>query len=163
MNMHKDINPAATSVDVDPEETRDWVDSLLSVKEAEGEDRARFLLKQIEDAARTEGLTTGEQPFSSYRNTISLDLQGAYPGDLEVEKRLTAILRWNALAMVIRANEAYGGLGGHIASYASAAEIFETGFNHFFRARTDEFGGDLVFYQPHSAPGSIPVPIWKVD
>ncbi|MDN3714027.1 hypothetical protein QWZ10_23660 [Paracoccus cavernae] len=79
--------------------------------------------------------------------------QGAYPGDLAMEERLTAIMRWNALAMVVRANRAYGELGGHIASYASAAEIFEMGFNHFFRAKTPEFGGDLVYFQPHSAPG----------
>ena len=73
-------------------------------------------------------------PYSAYRNTIPLEQQGAYPGDLAIEERITAIMRWNALAMVVRANQAYGELGGHIASYASAAEIFEVGFNHFFRA-----------------------------
>lgn len=139
--------------DIDPDETQDWIDSLLGVKQASGAERARFLLRKIEEKARLEGLLSSEQPYSSYRNTIPLEQQGAYPGDLTIEKRLTAILRWNALAMVIRANKAYGGLGGHIASYASAAEIFETGFNHFFRARTTDFDGDLVFYQPHSAPG----------
>src|SRR5208282_4812143 len=86
-------------------------------------------------------------PYSAYRNTIPLEKQGHYPGDLALEERLTSIIRWNALAMVARANRAYGELGGHIASYASAAEIFETGFNHFFRV------GDLVYFQPHSAPG----------
>ncbi|WP_424987174.1 alpha-ketoglutarate dehydrogenase [Microbulbifer sp. S227A] len=141
------------SADIDPDETRDWVESLLGVKRACGDARATFLLRQLEETARVEGLYAGEAPYSAYRNSIPLEAQGVYPGDLEVEKRLTAILRWNALAMVIRANEAYGGLGGHIASYASAAEIFETGFNHFFRARTEDFAGDLVFYQPHSAPG----------
>ena len=139
--------------DIDPEETREWVDAFKGVHAVDGEARARFLLKKLETFAKIEGIFTGEQSFSSYRNTIGLNQQGAYPGNLEIENRLTAILRWNALAVVIRANEAYGGLGGHIASYASAAEIFETGFNHFFRARTEEFGGDLVFYQPHSAPG----------
>lgn len=139
--------------DIDPEETQEWINALLSIKQADGVERARFLLRQVEEKARQEGLMTGEQPYSSYRNTISLEQQGSYPGNLAIEQRLTAILRWNALAMVIRANEAYGGLGGHIASYASAAEIFEMGFNHFFRARTKDFAGDLVFYQPHSAPG----------
>ena len=142
-----------TSADLDPEETRDWVESLHAVKQAAGPDRARYLLKRLEETARVEGLFRGEASFSSYRNTISLEDQGSYPGDLKVEERLTAIMRWNALAMVVRANEAYGGLGGHVASYASAAEIFEMGFNHFFRAKTEDFGGDLVFYQPHSAPG----------
>ena len=92
-------------------------------------------------------------PYSAYQNTIPLEQQGAYPGDLALEERITAIMRWNALAMVVRANQAYGELGGHIASYASAAEIFEIGFNHFFRAATKRRGGDLVFFQPHSAPG----------
>ncbi|HEY6892929.1 MAG TPA: alpha-ketoglutarate dehydrogenase, partial [Rhodanobacteraceae bacterium] len=92
-------------------------------------------------------------PYSAYQNTIPLEEQGAYPGDLAREERITSIERWNALAMVVRANRAYGELGGHIASYASAAEIFEVGFNHFFRGAGAEHGGDLVFFQPHSAPG----------
>lgn len=153
MVMQMDISRFAPSVDEDPDETREWIEALLAAKRAAGDDRARFLVKKVQETARLEGLLSGEQPYSSYRNTIPVDQQGAYPGDLEIERRLTAILRWNALALVIRANEAYGGLGGHIASYASAAEIFETGFNHFFRARTEDFGGDLVFYQPHSVPG----------
>lgn len=143
----------ATPADIDPQETSDWIDALLGVKQADGPERARFLLRQLEAAARVEGMTTGDAPFSAYRNTIPVEAQGAYPGDLDLETRLTAIMRWNALAIVVRANSAYGGLGGHIASYASAAEIFETGFNHFFRAPTSEFGGDLIYYQPHSAPG----------
>lgn len=143
-------NPQA---DIDPAETQEWLDALISTKEAAGDERAQFILKALEETARVEGLLTGEQPYSSYRNTIPVEQQGSYPGNLEIENRLTSIIRWNALATVVRANEAYGGLGGHIASYASAAEIFEVGFNHFFKARTDEFGGDLVYYQPHSAPG----------
>lgn len=145
--------PGTPTKDIDPVETLDWVTAFQSVRATDGDERASFLLRQLSDTARHDGFGSSEQPFSAYRNTIGLDKQGPYPGNLEVEKKLTAILRWNALAMVIRANEAYGGLGGHIASYASAAEIFETGFNHFFRARSDDFGGDLVFYQPHSAPG----------
>ncbi|NWD92010.1 pyruvate dehydrogenase (acetyl-transferring), homodimeric type, partial [Pseudomonas sp. K5002] len=88
-----------------------------------------------------------------YINSIAVEQQPPFPGDLATEERLASVVRWNALAMVVRANQAYGELGGHIASYASAADLFEVGFNHFFRARNDNFGGDLVFYQPHSAPG----------
>src|SRR5205823_7236231 len=99
------------------------------------------------------GIVPHVQPYSAYRNTIPVEQQGRYPGDLGLEERLTAIMRWNALAMVVRANQAYGELGGHIASYASAAEIFEVGFNHFFRGPEAGQGGDLVFFQPHSAPG----------
>ena len=88
-----------------------------------------------------------------YVNTIAVEDQSPFPGDLAIEERLASLMRWNALAMVVRANQAYGELGGHIASYASAADLFETGFNHFFHARSDAHGGDLVFFQPHSAPG----------
>lgn len=140
-------------IDPDPVETQEWIDAFLGAKYAAGDDRAKFLLKTLEDTARIEGLLTAEPPYSSYRNTIPVEQQGAYPGNLDIENRLTSIMRWNALAIVVRANEAYGGLGGHIASYASAAEIFEVGFHHFFHARTEDFAGDLVYYQPHSAPG----------
>ncbi len=139
--------------DPDPEETREWVEALAAVAEVEGGERAAFLLRRLDEAARDAGVFAGGQPYSAYRNTIPVAQQGPYPGDLAIEERLTSIMRWNALAMVVRANKAYGELGGHVASYASAAEIFEVGFNHFFRARTDEFCGDLVYFQPHSAPG----------
>ncbi|MDR5651474.1 alpha-ketoglutarate dehydrogenase [Ruixingdingia sedimenti] len=142
-----------TTHDTDPQETREWIEALTAVTETAGGARAQFLLRQLEETARRSGVFTSGQPFSSYRNTIPVAQQGPYPGDLDLEERLTSIMRWNALAMVVRANKAYGELGGHIASYASAAEIFETGFNHFFRARTADFGGDLVYFQPHSAPG----------
>jgi pyruvate dehydrogenase E1 component len=88
-----------------------------------------------------------------YVNTIAAESQPVFPGDLALEERLASLMRWNALAMVVRANKAHGELGGHIASYASAADLFEVGFNHFFQARTGQHGGDLVFFQPHSAPG----------
>src|SRR6202050_4806165 len=139
--------------DSDPEETRDWLESLDAVIRAEDSQRALFLLRQLDEHAKELGLVAAAAPFSAYRNTIPLERQGIYPGDLAIEERLTAIMRWNALAMVVRANQAYGELGGPIASYASAAEIFEVGFNHFFRAASDADGGDLVYFQPHSAPG----------
>ncbi len=118
-----------------------------------GPERGLFLLNELEEQLRRQGIRPSVQPYSAYRNTIPVDKQGPYPGDLAIEERITSIVRWNALAMVVRANHAYGELGGHIASYASAAEIFEVGFNHFFHADTAESAGDLVFYQPHSAPG----------
>ena len=139
--------------DQDPAETREWLDALSAVLREYGPERGQFLVAQLEDSLRSSGSSGLPRPFSAYRNTIPLERQGAYPGDLALEERLTAIMRWNALVMVMRANQAYGDLGGHIASYASAAEIFEVGFNHFFHAATPEHGGDLVFYQPHSAPG----------
>ena len=126
---------------------------MSSVTSVHGPERAQFLLRQLEEVIRNTGFTASGQPFSAYRNSISVDQQILYPGNLELEERITAINRWNALIMVMRGNKAYGGLGGHIASYASAAEIFETGFNHFFRAATEDFAGDLIYFQPHSAPG----------
>jgi pyruvate dehydrogenase E1 component len=141
------------SNDSDPVETREWLESLLAVVDYAGADRARFLLTAVGHHAQQIGLPGAPAPYSAYRNTISEARQEPHPGDVELEERLTAIMRWNALAMVVRANRAYGELGGHIASYPSAAEIFEIGFNHFFRGPEAPQGGDLVFFQPHSAPG----------
>jgi pyruvate dehydrogenase E1 component len=144
---------AASAADVDPVETTEWLDAFDAVVHEEGADRARWLLRELHRHARRHGLARGEQPYSAYRNTIALEDQPPYPGDPALEERLVAILRWNALAMVVRANQAYGDLGGHIASYASAAEIFETGYQHFFRGADAPGGADLVYFQPHSAPG----------
>ncbi|MGK8436812.1 alpha-ketoglutarate dehydrogenase [Ectopseudomonas hydrolytica] len=139
-------------LDADPVETLEWLESFQSVQMHDPK-RALYLLGRMDQFAKEQGLINSSTPYSSYRNTIPLEHQGAYPGDLVLEERLVAISRWNALAMVVQANKAYGDLGGHIASYASAAEIFEVGFNHFFQAPTPEHGGDLVYFQPHSAPG----------
>jgi pyruvate dehydrogenase E1 component len=143
----------AAPADIDPLETREWVESFDAVVQHAQPERAMFLLRQLEQHAKEAGILSSAPPYSAYRNTIALERQGPYPGDLAIEERLTAIIRWNALAMVVRANKAYGELGGHVASYASAAEIFEVGFNHFFRAQEGTGGGDLVYFQPHSAPG----------
>ncbi|MGH8518182.1 MAG: pyruvate dehydrogenase (acetyl-transferring), homodimeric type, partial [Panacagrimonas sp.] len=143
----------AFSIDADPTETREWIDALDAVLSHQGGERAQYLLQQLEGRLRNQGNVALTQPYSAYRNTIPIEQQGAYPGDLAIEERLVAILRWNALVMVMRANAAYGDLGGHVASYASAAEIFEVGYQHFFHARSESHGGDLVYFQPHSAPG----------
>ena len=150
---HLPHSSAASTDDSDPEETREWLDALEAVVREAGHERGLFLLKRLEEQAQQLGIVAHVPPYSAYRNTIPLEQQGAYPGDLALEERITSIIRWNALAMVVRANRAYGDLGGHIASFASVAEIFEVGFNHFFRAAGDGHGGDLVFFQPHSAPG----------
>lgn len=133
--------------DADPAQTREWLESMEAVLHHDGPDRGLHLLRRLETLARDRGITDAAQPYSAYQNSIPLERQPPFPGDLAMEERITSVMRWNALAMVVRANQAYGELGGHIASYASAAEIFETGFNHFFHKR------DLVYYQPHSAPG----------
>jgi pyruvate dehydrogenase E1 component len=142
-----------TQADADPDETAEWVESLASVARAAGPERAMHLLGQLEFQAQQLGILAKIPPYSAYQNTIPLERQGAFPGDLELEERISAIIRWNALAMVVKANRTHGELGGHIASYASAAEIFETGFNHFFRGPDAPGGADLVYFQPHSAPG----------
>ena len=142
-----------TGIDSDPAETAEWLEALRAAVDAGGAERGLYLLEQLQRQAQELGIVPHVQPFSAYRNTIPLERQGPYPGDLAMEERLTAIMRWNALAMVVRANQAYGELGGHIASYASCAEIFELGFNHFFRGSADGQRSDLVYFQPHSAPG----------
>ncbi|HPO20602.1 MAG TPA: pyruvate dehydrogenase (acetyl-transferring), homodimeric type, partial [Rubrivivax sp.] len=138
-------------------ETREWLDALGSLVRAGGRERARFVLDALQDEALRHGLAWKPRRTTPYLNTIAVESQPPFPGDLETEQRLAALMRWNALAMVVRANRRYGELGGHIASYASAADLFEVGFNHFFRARSPasgaDAGGDLVYFQPHSAPG----------
>ena len=133
---------------MDPQEVLEWIQSLEGVVQREGREGAKEILEAIEQRAKELRVLYEPLPYSPYRNTIALEEQGIYPGDLEIEEKINAILRWNALAMVMRANENYGEVGGHIASYASCAEIFEVGFNHFFKGGDN---ADLVFYQPHSS------------
>ena len=143
--------------DPDPQETAEWREAFQALVATQGPERARQMLDALALLARQQRI--GWQPAlaTPYLNTIAVDAQPAFPGDLAIEERLASLMRWNALAMVVRANQAETGgsseLGGHIASYASAADLFETGFNHFFHARSEAHGGDLVFFQPHSAPG----------
>ncbi len=139
--------------DSDPTETAEWLDALESVFRVTGGERAEFILSALGRKAKDLGVVPDVLPFGPYRNTVPLEKQSSFPGDLDTETRITAIIRWNALAMVMRADASHGELGGHVASYASAAEIFEVGFNHFFRGADDARGGDVVFFQPYSAPG----------
>jgi pyruvate dehydrogenase E1 component len=148
-----------TGEDLDLAETAEWCEALDAVTAAHGPERARFLLDALLAHARRRGINWLPSMVTPYVNSIAFEAQPPFPGDLGMEQRLAALMRWNALAMVMRANRVETGgsaeLGGHIASYASAADLFEVGFNHFFRARNDAAGqlGDLVFFQPHSAPG----------
>ena len=150
--MHEvTVDPSHT--DTDPQETAEWRDAFTALLAAQGPERARFMLDELARQARTQRVGWQPELATPYINTIGVDQQPVFPGDLAIEERLASLMRWNALAMVVRANEAYGELGGHIASYASAADLFQTGYNHFFQARSETHLGDLVFFQPHSAPG----------
>ena len=144
----RDIQP-----DVDPQETREWLEALDSVLEREGPARANFLLERLVEKARRDGAYIPYNANTAYMNTIPLAQEERSPGDAELEHKIRSLVRWNAMAMVLRANKESSELGGHIASFASAATLYDVGFNHFFRAGNDSFGGDLVYFQGHSAPG----------
>jgi len=144
-------------IDTDPVETAEWNEAFMDLLISGDSARAKFILDNLVKLANKNQINWVPDLVTPYVNSIPVDKQPPFPGDLAIEEKLASLMRWNALAMVAKANEAYGELGGHIASYASAADLFEVGFNHFFRARTEGGGakerGDLVFFQPHSAPG----------
>lgn len=139
--------------DIDNQETQEWLDSLSSVIDAEGTERAHFLIEMMIDQARRSGSNLPYNATTSYVNTIPTHLQQRHPGNPDMERRIRALIRWNAVMTVLRANEKSPGIGGHIASFQSAATLYDVGFNHFFRAANDDFGGDLVYFQGHSSPG----------
>jgi len=139
--------------DIDPIETTEWLESIDSVLAHHGPERAHFLLNQMIDFARRSGAYLPYTPNTAYLNTISTARQPEYPGDRSLERRIEAYIRWNAMAMVVQANRKSTEYGGHISSYASSATLYEVGFNHFWRAASEQHGGDLVFMQGHSAPG----------
>jgi len=139
--------------DVDPVETREWLDALDSVLAFEGTGRARFLLGELAAAGRRRGAPAPYSATTPYVNTIPVDQQPAYPGDLAVEHQIRSLNRWNALAMVLRANKESSELGGHIASFQSSATLYDTGFNHFWHAPSQDHGGDLIYFQGHISPG----------
>jgi pyruvate dehydrogenase E1 component len=139
--------------DIDPLETSEWLESIDSVLSTHGPERAHFLLNRMIDFARRSGAYLPYSPNTAYLNTISTGRQPEYPGDRSLEKRIEAVLRWNAMAMVVRANRKSTEYGGHISSYASSATLYEVGFNHFWRGASEKHGGDMIFTQGHSAPG----------
>jgi pyruvate dehydrogenase E1 component len=135
------------------QECREWIDALSAVRRVHGAARTSELLGKVLDAAIAAGLPAQLALNTPYRNTLSVAAQARYPGDIELEAQLENVIRWNAMAMVLQASDCGAGLGGHIATYASAATLFEVGFNHFFRNRCAGYGGDIVNLQPHAAPG----------
>jgi pyruvate dehydrogenase E1 component len=139
--------------DLDPVETREWLESIDSVLSAAGPERAHFLIDRMVEHARRSGAYLPYSPNTAYVNTIAVGKQPQYPGNRELERRIEAWIRWNAMAMVVQANRKSTEYGGHIASYASSATLYEVGFNHFWRAPSDQHPGDLVFLQGHSSPG----------
>jgi len=139
--------------DTDPQETSEWLDSLAAVFEEDGVNRAHFLVNELIDYARRHGVRLPYSANTSYLNTIPVSQQTKFPGDRDIERRIKSIIRWNAMAMVVRANKTSDGIGGHISTYASSATLLEIGFNHFFRTASDTFGGDLVYFQGHGSPG----------
>jgi hypothetical protein len=139
--------------DVDPEETCEWIEALDAVLDREGPERGHYLLEAMIEHARRAGLNLPFKATTAYVNTIPTGRQKPSPGDAELEWRIRGMIRWNAAAMVVHANKGDLSLGGHIASFASAATLYDVGFNHFFRAPSKESGGDLVFIQGHSSPG----------
>ncbi|QFU00583.1 Pyruvate dehydrogenase E1 component [Halomonas sp. THAF5a] len=142
-----------TREDLDPVETTEWLDSLESVLDREGEDRARYLMTRLADRVRRDGMQVPFSVTTPHRNTIPVHREAPMPGDLFMERRIRSLIRYNAIAQVIRNNRANPGLGGHIASFMSAATLYDVGFNHFFRAPNGDFEGDLVYIQGHVAPG----------
>ena len=139
--------------DVDPQETQEWLESMDSVLQAHGPDRAHFLLNSMIDHARRSGAYLPYSATTAYLNTIPVSQQPEYPGDRAIERRIEAFIRWNAMAMVVQANRRSPEYGGHIATYASSATLYEVGFNHFWRGQGGRHGDDLVYFQGHASPG----------
>jgi pyruvate dehydrogenase E1 component len=143
----------ANGADIDPTETQEWLDSLTAVVAKDGTDRAHYLLKKLIDEAYKEGSNRPLTRITPYINTIAPESEVKSPGDQNIERRIRSLVRWNAAAMVVKANKKNPELGGHIGTFASAATLYDVGMNHFWRAKNNKFGGDLVYFQGHSAPG----------
>ncbi|MCH7702613.1 MAG: pyruvate dehydrogenase (acetyl-transferring), homodimeric type, partial [Planctomycetes bacterium] len=143
---------AERTTDPDPRETRDWIESLEAVIRSSGPERAEFLLSNLLDWARQADVAAPFSANTPYLNTIPLERQPPYPGDRAIERRIKSIVRWNAMAIVVRAGRLHAGVGGHISTYQSAATLLEVGFNHAFRANPDGHG-DQIYFQGHAAPG----------
>ena len=144
---------AAHLPDIDPEETGEWLDSFDAVLDAAGQQRARYLMLRLLERAREQNVGVPGLRSTDFINTIPPEREPWFPGDEYVERRIRAYIRWNAAVMVSRANRPGLGVGGHIATYASAASLYEVGFNHFFHGKDHGESGDQVFFQGHAAPG----------
>jgi pyruvate dehydrogenase E1 component len=149
--MEKEIDTRVMGMD--PQEFQEWVESFDEVVHEEGQDQAITLLDRLRAHAQSLGIALPFTANTPYINTIPAEKQPIFPGDQEIERRIKSLVRWNALAMVVRANRVDHSIGGHISTYASAATLFEVGFNHFFRARSEQFEGDTVYFQGHASPG----------
>ncbi|MGJ7498141.1 pyruvate dehydrogenase (acetyl-transferring), homodimeric type [Variovorax sp. RT4R15] len=143
----------STTGDLDPTETNEWLEALGAVQQHRGNERTNFLLNRLVDEGRREGVFVPRSLNTAYKNTIPPEQEEKSPGDREIEHRLRSIIRWNAMAIILRANKDSSELGGHIASFQSAATLYDIGFGHFWHAATDTHGGDLLFIQGHSSPG----------
>src|SRR5215831_10828400 len=149
--MHQKLTERV--VDLNPQETSEWVEALDEIIDQSGPDRAAFLLEQLTDRARLDGVKLPVQLNTPYINTITTEEEVPFPGDRAMERRIKSLVRWNAMAMVVHQNKYDAGIGGHISTYASLATLLEVGFNHFFRAKYDDQPGDLIYFQGHASPG----------
>ncbi|MER2541178.1 MAG: pyruvate dehydrogenase (acetyl-transferring), homodimeric type, partial [Azonexus sp.] len=150
--MANQLNALPDPTDTDPQETKEWMESLEGVIAQEGAERAHFLIEKVIGQAREAGVDLPYSANTEYINTIPADQQPKYPGNADMEIKIHSYIRWNAMAMVVRANKETN-VGGHIASFASAAALYDVGFSHFWRAPSATHGGDLIFFQGHSVPG----------
>ena len=144
--MATDVKTSNTGQDIDPAETAEWLESLRYVLEQKGPERVSYLLSVLEEQAHREGIDLPFTANTPYVNTIPVDKQPVYPGNREIERRIKSIIRWNAMAMVTRANQVSAGIGGHISTYASSATLYEVALNHFLRGDYGDFQGDRVYF-----------------
>ena len=151
--MHMLKSKLDKPADLNPAETQEWLEALDQIIEDGGPERARYLLERLVASASKQGVPATIGTTTPYVNTIPVEEQLPYPGDRELERRIKSLVRWNAVAMVVRANKYDDGIGGHISSFASSATLIEVGMNHFFRAKIGDQPGDLVYFQGHSSPG----------
>ena len=152
-SKEKKVYAKPNGSDIDPIETQEWLDSLSAVINKDGSDRAHYLLKKLIDETYKEGINKPLTRNTPYTNTISPENEIKSPGDQNIERKIRSLIRWNAAAMVVKANKKNPELGGHIGTFASAATLYDVGMNHFWRAKNNKFGGDLIYFQGHSAPG----------
>jgi len=152
-NLKDEVKIVVNNKDIDPLETKDWLDSISAVLEKDGKHRAQFLIKELIEHSYKKGSDLILSRTTPYINTISPEAEEKSSGDQNIERRIRSLIRWNAAAMVVRANKKFPELGGHIGTFASAATLYDVGMNHFWRAKNNKFGGDLIYFQGHSAPG----------